>query len=136
MPISAVLGGVLLVFAATLLTVGVLGWQARLPRNRFVGVRTPATLRSEAAFTAANRVAAPPLLAAAATCAAGGAVALVTDGLPLTLIVGIAGIGALGLLLAGGLLGDRVAAAMPPLQNPGCGQCSCRGEGCGAHSEV
>jgi SdpI/YfhL protein family len=113
------------VAGAGLLTVGLLGWRRRLPRNRFAGIRTPATLRSEAAFSAANRVAAPPVLAAGAVCAAGGALALGTGGPALTVIVAVAGTGAVGLLLAGGLLGHRVAAAMPA--PPGsCGRCACR----------
>ncbi len=97
----------LLVAGGALITVGLLGWRRRLPRNRFAGVRTPATLRSEAAFIAANRVAAPPVLAAGAVCAAGGTLAFGTGGPALVVIVGVAGTGAIGLLLAGGLLGHR-----------------------------
>ena len=130
--VSALLGVVLLVAGAGLLIVGLLGWRRRLPRNRFAGVRTPATLRSEAAFVAANRIAAPPLLGAGAICAAGGAVALGTSGLALGLIVSMAGVSAFALVLAGGLLGHRVAAAVPARAG-GCGDCTCRGEGCCDH---
>ncbi|MBV9728606.1 MAG: SdpI family protein [Pseudonocardiales bacterium] len=129
--VSALLGVVLLVAGGGLLTVGLLGWRRRLPRNRFAGIRTPATLRSEAAFSAANRVAAPPVLAAGTVCAAGGALALGTGGPALTAIVAVAGVGAVGLLLAGGLLGHRVAAAMPAPKGS-CGRCTCRGGGCTA----
>jgi uncharacterized membrane protein len=87
---------VLLVAGAALLTVGLLGWRQRLPRNRFAGVRTPATLRSEAAFIAANRVAAPPVLAAGAICVAGGALAFGTGGPALAVIVGVIGVGTVG----------------------------------------
>lgn len=125
------LGVVLLVAAAALLTVGMLGWRRQLPRNRFAGIRTPATLRSEAAFIAANRVAAPPVVAAGAVCAAGGALALGTGGPALVVVVAVAGSGALGLLLAGGVLGHRVAVAIPP-QVGGCAQCNCCGKGCTA----
>ena len=128
-PASTLLGVLLLVAGAGLLTVGLLGWRRQLPRNRFAGIRTPATLRSEAAFSAANRVAAPPVLAAGAICAAGGALAFGTSGPALTAIVGVAGAGAIGLLLAGGLLGHRVAAAMPP-PTGGCPGCRCEGRGC------
>ena len=124
MPGSALFGVVLLVAGGALLTVGLLGWRQRLPRNRFAGVRTPATLRSEAAFIAANRVAAPPVLAASAVCAAGGALAFGTGGPALAVIVGVTGIGAVGLLLAGGLLGHRVATTMPP-PTGGCAGCTC-----------
>jgi uncharacterized membrane protein len=128
---STVLGAVLLLAGAGLLTVGSLSWRRRLPRNRFAGVRTPATLRSAAAFSEANRVAAPPMLAAAAVCAAGGAVALGTDGPALTVIVSLVGVSTVGLLLAGGLLGHRVAAAMPPTAT-GCAGCACNGKSCTA----
>ncbi len=128
---SALLGVVLLAAGAALLMVGVLGWRQRLPRNRFAGIRTPATLRSDAAFSAANRVAAPPVLAAGAICTAGGALAFGTDGPVLAVIVGLAGVGAIGLLLAGGLLGHRVAAAIPP-PSGGCAGCACSGGGCTA----
>lgn len=128
---SVLLGVMLLVAGAGLLTVGLLGWRRRLPRNRFAGIRTPATLRSEATFRAANRVAAPPVLAAGGICAASGALALRTGGPALTVIVAVAGTGTIGLLLAGGLLGHRVAAAMPAPAG-GCAGCRCNGEGCTA----
>ena len=129
MPATILLGGLLLVAGTALLLVGVLGWCRRLPRNRFAGIRTPATLRSDVAFVAANRVAAPPVLAAGAICAAGGGLALGAGGPALPVIVAVAGVGAVGLLLAGGLLGHRVAAAIPP-PTVGCVGCACRGSGC------
>jgi uncharacterized membrane protein len=122
---------VLLIVASALLTVGLLGWQQRLPRNRFAGIRTAATLRSDAAFSAANRVAAPTTVAAGAVCAAGGALALGASGAALTVIVALAGAGAVGLLLAGGFLGHRVASAVPP-PTGGCAGCICSGGGCSA----
>jgi uncharacterized membrane protein len=127
--VPTLLGVVLLGAGGGLLTVGLLGWRRRLPRNRFAGIRTPATLRSEAAFSAANRVAAPSVLAAGAVCAAGGALALRTGGPALAVIVAVAGTGTVGLLLAGGLLGHRVAAAMPA-PTGGCARCTCSGGGC------
>jgi uncharacterized membrane protein len=123
--VSALLGAMLLLAGAALLTVGLLGWRRRLPRNRFAGIRTPATLRSAAAFSTANRVAAPPVLAAGAVCALGGALVFGTDGPALTVILAVVGVGAVGLLLAGGLLGHRAATALPP--PPGsCAECTCR----------
>jgi uncharacterized membrane protein len=127
-PASTLIGAVLLAAGATLFTVGSLSWRRRLPRNRFAGVRTPATLRSEAAFRVANRVAAPSMLASGVICAAGGALSFGTDVRTLTVIATVVGAGTIGLLLAGGLLGHRVAAAMPPPTGP-CGHCACR-SGC------
>jgi hypothetical protein len=114
--VSKLLAAVLLIVALALLTVGLLGWQQRLPRNRFAGIRTAATLRSDAAFSAANRVA---------------AVALGAGGAALSVFGGVAGAGAVGLLLAGGLLGHRVASAVPP-PTGGCAGCICSGGGCSA----
>ncbi len=131
MPASALLGVLLLGAGGALFLVGLLGWQRRLPRNRFAGIRTAATLRSDAAFSAANRVAAPTVVAAGAICGAGGGLALGADGSALTVIVAVAGSGAVGLLLAGGLLGHRVAAAVPP-PTGGCAGCACSGGGCTA----
>ncbi|GAA3463625.1 hypothetical protein GCM10018963_56380 [Saccharothrix longispora] len=39
--------------------VGCLGMAERLPCNRFAGVRTPATMRGDAAFKAADKAAGP-----------------------------------------------------------------------------
>jgi uncharacterized membrane protein len=131
--LSALFGVVLLVTGAGLLVVGLLGWRRRLPRNRFAGIRTPATLRSETAFSTANRVAAPPVLAAGAVCAAGGALVLGTGGPALAVIVAVTVAGAVGLLLAAGLLGHRVAAALDEKMTPpsgGCAGCTCGGGGC------
>ncbi|HEX2300683.1 MAG TPA: SdpI family protein [Pseudonocardiaceae bacterium] len=132
MSASTILGAVLLVAGAALLAVGLLGWRQRLPRNRFAGIRTPATLRSDAAFAAANRVAAPSVLAAGVISAVAGALALGADGPMLTVIVTVAGVGVLGLLIAGGLLGHRVAVTVPP-PPAGCGGCDCAGAGCAAN---
>ncbi|HKS51293.1 MAG TPA: SdpI family protein [Pseudonocardiaceae bacterium] len=129
--VSMLLGVVLVIAGVALLTVGLLGWRQRLPRNRFAGIRTPATLRSDAAFIVANRVAAPPVLAAGALCAVGGGLVLGSTGPALMMIVSVTGAGVVGLLLAGGLLGHRAATAMPP-RPAGCAECTCCGGSCTA----
>jgi uncharacterized membrane protein len=129
--VSMLLGVILVIAGVALLTVGLLGWRQRLPRNRFAGIRTPATLRSDAAFIVANRVAAPPVLAAGALCAVGGGLVLGSTGPALMMIVLVTGAGAVGLLLAGGLLGHRAATAMPP-RPAGCAECTCCGGSCTA----
>jgi uncharacterized membrane protein len=55
------LGLVVGVAGVALVTVGVIGARGKLPRNSWVGLRTPATMASDAAFTAANRAAAVPV---------------------------------------------------------------------------
>jgi hypothetical protein len=128
---STLLGLILVIAGVALLTVGLLGWRQLLPRNRFAGIRTPATLRSETAFIVANRVAAPPVFAAGALCTVGGGLALRAAGPMLPVVVSVTGAGVIGLLLAGGLLGHRAAASMPPPAG-GCTACSCHGGSCTA----
>ena len=74
-----VLGCALLLAAAVLLTVAVLGARGRLRRNPWAGVRTSRTLASDEAFTVANRVAAAPLGAAGIVALLGG-ITLVVGG--------------------------------------------------------
>ncbi len=106
---------------------GLLGWLERLPRNRFVGVRTPATLRDDRAFRLANKVAGLPLAVAGAVGALSGLAGLAT-GLLVVPIVGSAGMVAIA--IAGGVVGHRAAEALPedPPELPaGCRGCQCGG---------
>lgn len=132
MLIATVLGTLLVAAGAGLLAVGALGGLGRLPRNRFAGVRTPAALRSDAAFAAANRVAAPPVTAAGVVCAVGGVLTLGASGGMLAVFCTVTGVATLALVLVGGVLGDRAAAAIRPAPVGGCGGCACGAGGCAA----
>ncbi|RZT89221.1 SdpI/YhfL family protein, partial [Pseudonocardia sediminis] len=113
MTLRLVLGVLLVLIGAVLVAVAVLGGRARLPRNRFAGVRTRSSLHSGPAFVAANRVAAPLLGAAGAIGVVGGAVVL--SGPPAALAWVVTGVSAVAVLLlagVGGALGDRAAAAL------------------------
>ncbi|MGH3761927.1 SdpI family protein [Actinophytocola sp.] len=115
-----------LVIGSGIGVVGVLGWLERLPRNRFGGVRTPASLRSERAFRVANKVAGPPVAVAGLVGVASGAA-----GLAAGLVVTVIGfVGMVAIAVAGGLLGHRAAEALPeepPELPPGCRGCACGG---------
>ncbi|SDP75627.1 SdpI/YhfL protein family protein [Actinopolyspora xinjiangensis] len=105
------------------LALGWLGLRGTLPRNRYVGVRTPAALRDDETFRLANRVAAPPILASGAIAVVvGGCLAVLGGTGTGWLITGIGVFGALVLLVAGGVLGGRAAAAAP--EPSGCAVCS------------
>ncbi|MDN5920516.1 MAG: SdpI family protein [Pseudonocardia sp.] len=113
MTLRLVLGVLLVLIGAVLVAVAVLGGRARLPRNRFAGVRTRSSLHSGPAFVAANKVAAPLLGAAGAIGVIGGV--LVLTGPPVVLawvITVVSVIAAVVLAGLGGALGDRAAAAL------------------------
>jgi hypothetical protein len=121
------IGLVPLVVGVGIGVVGVLGWRERLPRNRFGGVRTPATLRSERAFRVANKVAGPPLAVAGSVGVLTG-IAGLTTGLLVIMILGLAGL--VAITIAGGVLGHRAAEAVPeeqPELPAGCRGCQCGG---------
>lgn len=108
---------------------GVLGTTRRLPRNRWLGVRSAETMGSDEKFQLANRVAGPGLICAAAVLLMGAVLAIFLGG-PVGVIIAVAAI-AVGVGLAGviGSLGVRAAAAMPDPASDcgvsgGCTSCS------------
>jgi uncharacterized membrane protein len=112
-------------------TVGLLGLTGRLPRNRFAGVRTSATLRDEESFRLANRVAGLPTgVAGAVGMLAGlaGALAPTAGGRLVSVIIGVVGL--LAITVGAGVLGHRAAAAMPrtgSTRPAACRACDCGG---------
>ena len=129
LPLRLVAGSLLVTMGLALLVVALLGARSRLRRNRFAGVRTCATLRSDAAFMLANRAAAMPIGAAGVVAAAGGSVLLtsvVLAGRPGPVgwvVLTVAVVGSLALTGLGGVVGDRVAAdlAARAPEPPACG---------------
>lgn len=125
----------LLILGGTALAVvGVLGWYRRLPRNRFAGVRTANTLRGDEAFAVANRVGAPLSAAGGAIAVLGGIAVLGAPSTPTGwTLAALAALGALGLTMSGGVLGDRAASRVVAPAATGCGG-ACPGcsivEGC------
>jgi hypothetical protein len=108
--LSVILGALLLLVGVALGAVAVTGARGTLRRNRFAGVRTVATLSSEQAFVAANRVAAPLAGAAAVVAVAGGGATLARPGVLLGVILLVVTVlGVLVLAGIGGALGDRAA---------------------------
>ncbi len=119
-----VAGGLLVVAA-------VLGARSRLRRNRWFGVRTAASLASDAAFTAGNRAGAVPAGAAGAVALAGGAALLGGAGGVLgwvVLVISVVGTGVLAGI--GGMVGDRAAAAAVVPPSPFAAACAGTCAGC------
>jgi hypothetical protein len=125
-----------LVVGLVVASVGVLGFLERLPRNRFGGVRTPATLRDDETFRVGNKVAGLPIAVAGVIGIAGGGIALAMTGTATIIVTSvIALLGTLVIAGAGGVLGHRAAEAVPepePELPEGCKGCQCGGCGVAA----
>ena len=128
--VRLVVGSLLVLAGLALVVVAALGARSVLRRNRWVGVRTAATLASETQFVAGNRAAAVPVGAAGVIAAVGGAFLLVDDGAALNWVVlTISLLGVLGMTIVGGLVGDR-AAALTPAPAPFAASCGGACAGC------
>jgi hypothetical protein len=128
--VRLVVGSLLVLVGLALVVVAALGARSVLRRNRWVGVRTAATLASETQFVAANRAAAVPVGAAGVVAAVGGAFLLVDDGAVLNWVVlTISLLGVLGMTVVGGLVGDR-AAVLTPAPAPFAASCGGACAGC------
>ncbi|ALG86446.1 SdpI family protein [Gordonia phthalatica] len=121
--VSAVIAVFALVLAVGSLGVGVAGLTGALRRNRWAGVRSPETLRSDETFAVANKVAAPGYLGAGAILAATGVIGLLVGSWGfLFALFGI--IVALLVVSAAGGLALQAARAIPTPEAAGCGCCS------------
>lgn len=119
---------VLLLAALALAGVALAAMTDRLPRNRWVGVRTDATLRDDETFALGNRVASPTMLAGAVALGFGAIGGVLTGGVIGWALFVAAMVVALGLNAVGGSLGTRAAAAVPEPAaeaDDGCGTGSC-----------
>jgi hypothetical protein len=131
-PVTArlIVGSLFVLAGLALVVVAVLGARATLRRNRWVGVRTPATLASETQFVAGNRAAAVPVGAAGIVALVGGAVLIAGAGAALDWVVlAVSLLGVVGLTVVGGLVGDR-AAALTPAPAPFAATCGGACAGC------
>lgn len=110
--------------------VGVFGFLERLPRNRFGGVRTPATLRDEETFRVGNKVAGLPITVGGAVGILGGVAGLLMTGAAAVVVTVLALLGTVVIAAAGGVMGHRAAEAVPapePQLPAGCKGCQCGG---------
>lgn len=122
-----ILASVLAVAGLAVACSGLLGLLERLPLNRFVGVRTTATMRDADTFRIGNKVAGLPVLVGGLVGVLGGVLAMV---LPTgALVAGLLGVvGMLAITIAGGLLGHKAALAVPEPEKElpaGCAGCAC-----------
>ncbi|MEH3155680.1 MAG: SdpI family protein [Gordonia paraffinivorans] len=123
------LGLVDAVLAVVVLVVGALGVTRRLPRNRFVGIRTPLTLRSDDAFRAAHAVAGPGLLGAGLIAVLGAVLGLAAGSVTGLVFAAVALVAAVVIVGAGASFGLRAAARVPDADED---ESSCGTGGCGS----
>ncbi len=121
---ALVVAVILFVAAAALGAVAVLSLREELPRNRWAGVRTPASLVSDEAFRAANKAAALPILAGGLFLALGAVAVLSMNGLLRPIAVLMCVVATLLAVGAGGALGSRAAAATPGCAPQRCSTCT------------
>lgn len=117
------------------LAVLITGWRGlrgTLPPNRFIGVRTSATMSSDEAYRLGNRAAGPATMAGGAVALVVGACLPAVPGLVSGIVLLVVGIvGTVFLMGVGGVIGHRAAEAVPA--EPAAGGCAgCAGGCCSA----
>jgi hypothetical protein len=118
---------VVLIVGLSFGVIGGLGLRGALRRNRFFGVRTEAAMRSDEAFTLANRVSGLPTVVAGLVGVLGAATSLALHSI-VPLAVGV--VGMLAIVVAGAATGTKAADALPepePTLPAGCAGCACGG---------
>lgn len=121
--VSIAVAVLLFVLAGLWAVVGIRGLRGTLPRNRWIGVRSAETMRSDEAFRIANRIAGPGTLGAGLILALGGIATLAVPGgwaLAFGLVALVAALAMIGLVSG---IGVRAAATVPADDN-GCSCCS------------
>lgn len=127
-PTALLVAVVLLLAAATLAAVAIASLREVLPRNRWAGVRTPASLASDDAFRTANKVAALPVLTGAVFLVVGAVAALGLDGALQPTAVLMCVLATFVTVAAGGTLGSRAAAMVAAAEQCAPQRCaSCTG---------
>ncbi|AVL99142.1 hypothetical protein C6V83_01360 [Gordonia iterans] len=117
--LSLIAAIVVFAIAALWAVAGVAGLLGRLPGNRWVGVRTAETRRSEEAWNLAQRIAAPGFLGGAVACAFGGLAAFTSRWGFLYALAGFV-VGLLALSVLSGVA-VRAAQAVAPSAEQGAG---------------
>lgn len=115
-----ILGVLLVLIGLLLLAIAVLGSRGTLRRNRWIGIRTPATLRSDASFRLAHRAGAAPLGAAGAVAVVGGIVTVAGNGAVVVVVLAVTAVAVVVLAGVGGAVGHRAAGALAPSTPAAC----------------
>lgn len=121
--VSVAVAVLLFVLAGLWAVVGIRGLRGTLPRNRWIGVRSTETMRSDEAFRIANRIAGPGTLGASVILTLGAIATLAVPGgwaLAFGLVALVAALVVVGLVSG---IGVRAAAAVPA-DDEGCSCCS------------
>ncbi|MDQ2723399.1 MAG: SdpI family protein [Actinomycetota bacterium] len=113
-----------LLAALALAAVAACALTGHLHRNRWAGVRTPATMASNEAFQLGNRVAAIPTLAAAAPLVVAAVAALALRGPVAAVTVLLCLAGTTSMVVVGGLLGNTAASGCATERCADCTGCA------------
>ncbi len=110
-------GPVLLLLGGLLGYVGVIAMRSALPRNGRLGIRTPNTLASDAAWDAAHRAGGPWIIGAALGAVVPGAVALYRPANTTFTLIAMIGFGLMVALVAVASLAANAAAEATELES-------------------
>uniref|UniRef100_UPI0038B38765 SdpI family protein n=1 Tax=Lolliginicoccus suaedae TaxID=2605429 RepID=UPI0038B38765 len=109
-------------FATLLMLAGIAGVAGRLPRNRFLGVRSPETLLDDDSFALANRVAGPTMIAASVIVLSGAAAAALLGWWLGAVVAAVTVVSAILVAGMGASMGIQAAASRPAAD--ACSSCS------------
>ncbi len=112
-------GPLLLLLGVGLIYVGIISIRGQLPRNGRLGIRTPSTLESDAAWHAAHRAAGPWIIAAAFGTVVPAAVALFRAPNDTFTLITMVGLGLMVALVAVASLAANAAAEAAEVESAG-----------------
>lgn len=78
--VTMILGSILLIFALTLIVIGVLAWTKKLPGNSIIGLRIPEVRASQENWQAAHQIAGPLWIVSGISLVIGALIAFITTG--------------------------------------------------------
>lgn len=120
------IGIVMLIIAAFLVLVGILGWTERLPGNSYIGLRIPEVRKSREMWQIAHKMAGPLWVAGGVTSILAGLLFL-TDSIWLWILAGVLIVVALIFVSLGASAGARAVSIISAQEDSGSDSCCSSG---------